>query len=155
MSRRLDQQPDETLLDTVRGIESDLRVLKTGAQYAEAKMFEYSSADAYDLSGSLPARSGGLALVASFTVTATSVDGVSFISGFVPQLWIPDTGPLYYDALTGPYFISYNQAVSADPSVIVYWYSIFANTTVAASSFRFKARIYATAPITVTFARTA
>lgn len=152
MIDRLDQQTDNTLVAQLKQLTDDVRELKTGVQYTEAKMYEYSSGSSYDITGSL-ASGGPRNILALVVITATSVDGGSFISTFTPEVWIPDMSTPYHDTLASPYAIDYNQIVTDDVTKTQFWYRISANASVSASTFFLKAHIYATSPVTVTYAR--
>ncbi|MDQ0825430.1 hypothetical protein QFZ60_001603 [Arthrobacter sp. B2I5] len=154
MNPRLNQQQENQIIQRVKNIDDGLRELKTGVQYAEAKMYEYSSGNSYDFSGSLPASTTPQQVVALLIVTATSVDNAAFISTFVPELWMPNMSTPYKDILTSAYYIQYNKIITDDVSKTQYYLSIVARASgTAASTFYLKARIYATVPVTVTYAR--
>lgn len=151
---RVGQQPENNLVQQVKDLDTAIRELKTSPQFTEAKLYEYSSGNSYDLTGSLPSSSGGGQVLAVLVVTATSVDSSGFISTFTPELWIPNLSTPYHDTLTSDYEISYNQIITDDITKTQYWFTILASNAVSASTFYFKAHIYSTAPVTVTYART-
>jgi hypothetical protein len=153
MTTRINQQPENKILEDTRNIGVTLRELKTGRQYTEARMYEYSSAIAYDLTGALAASAGGNQPLATLIVTATSTDSGSFLSAFTPEVWIPNMSTPYRDNFSGNYQILYNKLITDDPMVMQYWFTIGARNAVSASTFYFKARIYSTAPVSVTYAR--
>lgn len=151
---RLENLPDRQFVERVKQLERTVEELKSGVQYVEAKMYEYSSGSSYDLTGSLAASAGGGAILARIIVTATSTDAAAFLSSFVPQLWIPDLVTPYEDKLTNNYGTTFNKIVTSDVTNTEFWINIYARNAVGASTFYFKARIYASAPVTVVFART-
>jgi len=154
MINRLDQQTENGLVTSISEIERSLNELKTGVQYVEARMYEYSSANSYDMTGSLASTSVANQVVGQLIVTATSVDGKPFISTFFPELWIPNMSTPYVDKITNTYLVKFSQIVTDDPTKTQYFINIGArNSGTAASTFYMKAHIYATAPVTVTYAR--
>lgn len=150
---RIDQQPANALVTTIKQVDDAVRELKTGVQYAEAKLYEYSSSNAYDLTGGLSSSAGANQLLALLVVTATSADAAAFISTFTPELWIPNTSTPYHDTLITDYEINYRQIITDDVTKTQYWFSISARNAVGSSTFYLKAHIYATVPVTVTYAR--
>jgi hypothetical protein len=150
---RVANQQENSLIQQVKDLDTAIRELKTSPQFTEAKLYEYSSASSYDLTGSLPSSSGGGQLIAELIVTATSVDGSSFISTFTPELWIPNLSTPYHSTLVNDYLINYSQIITDDVTKTQYWFTIEADNAVSASTFYFKAHVYSTAPVTVTYAR--
>lgn len=153
MTSRINQQAENKIFEDITNLEVSLRELKTGVQFTEARMYEYSSADPYDITGSLASSAGGNQALATIIVTATSTDGASFLSAFTPELWIPNMSTPYRDALNGNYQVIYNKIVTDDTTKMQYWFTIGARQAVSASTFYLKAHIYSTAPVTVTYAR--
>ncbi len=152
---RINQLPENNLVATVNELDDELRELRVGRQFTEAKLYEYSSTNAYDITGTLGAASGGNQTLATVVVTATSVDNAAFLSTFTPELWIPNMSTPYIDTLANNYQVTYNQIITDDPTKTQYWLSISARRNVSASTFYFKAHVYSTVPMTVTFARVA
>ncbi|MGO4470328.1 hypothetical protein AB4Y95_00115 [Arthrobacter sp. M-10] len=153
MTSRINQQTENTFITQISELDDGIRELKTGVQFTEAKLYEYSSGNAYDLSGSLGSSAGSNQVLALLLVTATSVDAASFLSAFTPELWIPNTSTPYHDTLVTDYQISYNKIITDDITKTQYWYQISARNAVSASTFYLKAHIYATVPVTVAYAR--
>jgi hypothetical protein len=141
------------LLTQIGELDDAIRELKTGVQFTEARMYEYSSGSVYDTSGALAASSGGNQTLATILITATSVDGGSFLSSFTPELWIPNMSTAYRDTLASNYQVIYNKIINDDVTKTQYWYTIGARKAVSASTFFLKAHIYATVPVTVTYTR--
>jgi hypothetical protein len=153
MNPRINQQPENKIVEDITSLDVAVREMKTGVQFTEARMYEYSSGNSYDITGALAASSGSNQVLATIIVTATSVDGSSFLSAFTPELWIPNTSTPYRDSLASNYQILYNKLVTDDITKMQYWYTIGARNAVSASTFYLKAHIYSTAPVTVTYAR--
>lgn len=153
MTSRINQQTENTFITQINELDDGIRELKTGVQFAEARMYEYSSGNAYDITGSLASSSGANQILATILVTANSVDGASFLSAFTPELWIPDMSTSYHDTLASNYLIAYNKIITDDVTKTQYWYTIAARKAVSTSTFYLKAHIYATVPVTVTYAR--
>lgn len=153
MTRRINQQTENTFVTQINELDDGIRELKTGVQFAEARMYEYSSGSTYDITGSLASSSGANQILATVLITATSVDSASFLSAFTPELWIPNMSTPYHDTLASNYLIAYNKIITDDVTKTQYWYTIAARQAVSASTFYLKAHIYATVPVTVTYAR--
>lgn len=154
MNPRLNQQPENELVSRINQLDTITRELKTGVQYAEASMYQFMSGSAYDISGALATSSIANQVVALVIITATSVDNASFLSTFAPELYIPDMNTPYNDKLTNAYGVTYNKIVTDDVTKTQFWFSIVARTIgTPASNFYLKAHIFASAPVTVSFAR--
>ncbi|WP_427007204.1 hypothetical protein [Pseudarthrobacter sp. H2] len=153
MTSRINQEPQNKIVEDITSLDVALRELKTGIQYTEARMYEYSSANSYDITGALASSSGGNQVLATILITATSADASSFLSAFMPELWIPNTSTPYHDTLASNYQIIYNKIITDDTTKMQYWYTIGARNAVSASTFYLKAHIYSTAPVTVTYVR--
>jgi hypothetical protein len=155
MTSRINQQTENTLVTAITELEATVNELKAGVQYTEAKMYEYSSGNSYDMTGTFPTSSIGNQVAAQLLVTATSVDSKSFLSTFFPLIWIPNmAGPYYHDTTTSTFGFVYDKIVTDNSSVTQYWVNIVARPTgTPGSTFYFKAYIYASAPVTVTFQR--
>ncbi|SIS11271.1 hypothetical protein [Williamsia sterculiae] len=145
--------PENQLVETVNTMADNLRELRTSTQFVEAKLYEYSSAGTYDMTGTLSSSSGSNQTLALLIVTATSVDNGTFLSTFTPELWIPNLSTPYIDKLNTDYLVTFNQIITDDPTKTQYWLSISARKAVSSQSFYFKAHIYSTVPMTVTFER--
>lgn len=153
MDQRLNQLTENKIVTDITNLDVAFREMKTGVQFTEARMYEYSSASSYDITGALAASAGGNQTLATILITATSTDGTSFLSTFTPELWIPNMSTPYHDTMITNYQILYNKIVDDDITKTQFFYTIGAHNAVSASTFYLKAHIYSTAPVTVTYTR--
>ncbi len=150
---RVNKQPVTNLIKDVSDLDDAIRELKTAPQFTEAKLYDYSSTNAYDITGSLTVV-GGTSTTATVVVTVTSVDSSSFIATVTPQLWMNTLTSQYHDNIISDFQVVSNQIITDDPTKMQFWITISTRRSTSGLVFYFKANVYSTAPVTLSYART-
>ncbi|WP_171907868.1 hypothetical protein, partial [Curtobacterium sp. MMLR14_002] len=118
--------------------------------------YENKTANAYDLTGSLPLVNGPNFALAIISVVLTPVDDVtSFQSQVVPQFWIPNMSMPYEDTGTSTFQIRAGINPSMDGISVEYYYVIISRAATVMQSSFFKYSAYATVPVNVSVTRVA
>lgn len=149
---RPDQQPENLFTGAIADMQTALNELKTGVQYVEPKLYDVSTSNTYDVSGSFSS-SGSGNVVAQVIFTAQSVDSTPLLATFTPVIWMDNTTSPYVDMLTTNYGVSQNIQVSDDPTKVSYFVTIYTRSALS-SSFWCKIYCWTSSPATLSIART-
>lgn len=153
MDRRDSSLPENLYVETLARIERDIRELKAGNQFVDARMFPWESGAAYDYTETMAA--GAASTVASvIAVTVSSTDGSQMLATMVPELFVGTTSNKYIDTLAGVWDTATYPNPTADSSSIQFLFRVVRRQAVGAPvTMYLKVRAYGTAPISVGIAK--
>jgi hypothetical protein len=152
VATRLDQQTEYVFTGAIADMETDLNQLKSGVQYVEPKLYDLSTTNTYDISGTFTASSLNT-LVVQLIITVQSTDSTPLLATFIPVVWMDNTTAPYVDVMTNAYAVTKNIQVSDDPTKVSYFINVITRNTIS-SGFWLKIYCYASSPGTMTITRT-
>lgn len=149
---RLDSQAENLFTGAITDMQTTLDELKTGAQFVEPKLYDLTTANTYDISGTFVAGVSN-AIVVQLVITVQSSDSTPLLATFIPVVWMDNTTAPYVDKLTNAYGVNQNYQVSDDPTKVNYFINVTTRNTIS-SSYWLKVYCYASSPATMTITRT-
>jgi hypothetical protein len=153
VATRLDSQSEHLFTGAIADMQTDLDELKAGVQYVEPKLYDLSTANTYDLSGTFTASALNTTVI-QIIITVQSTDGTPLLVSIVPTLWMDSTSSPYVDTLNATaYGVNQSIQVSDDPTKAQYFVNISSRNNIS-GNFWAKVNAYASSPATMTIART-
>lgn len=149
---RLDSQAENLFTGAITDMQTTLDQLKTGVQYVEPKLYDLTTANTYDISGTFVASTLNTVVV-QLIITVQSTDSTPLVASFIPVVWMDNTTAPYVDQLTNAYAVRQNLQMSDDPTKVNYFINVITKNTIS-SSYWLKIYAYASSPATMTITRT-